>query len=204
MANGPSSVYMESRFVLSNFLVWIWDWNDTCSYLWVLFCALFAQEPVSVAFSALNLSMHFHGWLSFFILLYYKLPLRQDKKAHYEFASLWHIYALFAMNSWFWSAVFHSRWAFKFCLHQLLQITCLYLYSTPWLLLHAIEVQWCGSDREIGLLICCGITWVFTHSGNSKKFQCEAWGYQSHGCSSFACFCTYAYLIHQLLRAWLW
>ncbi|XP_023511894.1 post-GPI attachment to proteins factor 3-like isoform X1 [Cucurbita pepo subsp. pepo] len=67
------------------------------------------QEPVSVAFSALNLSMHFHGWLSFFILLYYKLPLRQDKKAHYEFASLWHIYALFAMNSWFWSAVFHSR-----------------------------------------------------------------------------------------------
>ncbi|KGN46820.1 post-GPI attachment to proteins factor 3 [Cucumis sativus] len=67
------------------------------------------QEPVSVAFSALNLSMHFHGWLSFFILLYYKLPLRQDKKAYYEFASLWHIYALFSMNSWFWSAVFHSR-----------------------------------------------------------------------------------------------
>lgn len=72
-------------------------------------CGLFAQEPVSVAFSALNLSMHFHGWLSFFILLYYKLPLRQDKKAYYEFASLWHIYALFSMNSWFWSAVFHSR-----------------------------------------------------------------------------------------------
>ncbi|XVE52893.1 hypothetical protein DITRI_Ditri02bG0160700 [Diplodiscus trichospermus] len=67
------------------------------------------QEPASVAFSALNLAMHFHGWLSFFILLYYNLPLRQDKKAYYEFASLWHIYGLLSMNSWFWSAVFHSR-----------------------------------------------------------------------------------------------
>ncbi|XP_048330522.1 uncharacterized protein LOC107417966 isoform X2 [Ziziphus jujuba] len=67
------------------------------------------QEPVSVVFSALNLAMHFHGWLSFFILLYYKLPLKQDKKTYYEFSGLWHIYGLLAMNSWFWSAVFHSR-----------------------------------------------------------------------------------------------
>ncbi|XP_065865110.1 uncharacterized protein [Euphorbia lathyris] len=67
------------------------------------------QEPVSVAFSALNLAMHFHGWLSFFILLYYKLPLTQDRKAYYEYAGLWHIYGLLSMNSWFWSAVFHSR-----------------------------------------------------------------------------------------------
>ncbi|KAG6635779.1 post-GPI attachment to proteins factor 3 isoform X1 [Carya illinoinensis] len=67
------------------------------------------QEPVSVAFSALNLAMHFHGWLSFFILLYYKLPLNMNKKAYYEFASLWHIYGFFSMNSWFWSVVFHSR-----------------------------------------------------------------------------------------------
>ncbi|KAL0009100.1 hypothetical protein SO802_010602 [Lithocarpus litseifolius] len=67
------------------------------------------QEPLSVAFSALNLAMHFHGWLSFFILLYYKLPLKQEKKAYYEYASLWHIYGLLSLNSWFWSAVFHSR-----------------------------------------------------------------------------------------------
>ncbi|WZZ46776.1 hypothetical protein YC2023_043035 [Brassica napus] len=37
------------------------------------------QEPASVAFSVLNPSIHFHGWLSFFITLYYKLPLKQDK-----------------------------------------------------------------------------------------------------------------------------
>ncbi|KAF2599658.1 hypothetical protein F2Q68_00007236, partial [Brassica cretica] len=37
------------------------------------------QEPASVAFSVLSLAMHFHGWLSFFITLYYKLPLKQDK-----------------------------------------------------------------------------------------------------------------------------
>ncbi|KAE8679054.1 hypothetical protein F3Y22_tig00111402pilonHSYRG00738 [Hibiscus syriacus] len=36
------------------------------------------QEPASVAFFALNLATHFHGWLSFFILLYYNLPLRQE------------------------------------------------------------------------------------------------------------------------------
>ncbi|KAJ4705837.1 Post-GPI attachment to proteins factor 3 [Melia azedarach] len=67
------------------------------------------QEPASVAFSALNLAMHFHGWLSFFILLYYKLPLKQNKKPYYEFSTLWHIYELLSLNSWFWSAVFHSR-----------------------------------------------------------------------------------------------
>ncbi|CAL5405120.1 unnamed protein product [Camellia sinensis] len=67
------------------------------------------QEPVSVALSALNLAMHFHGWLSFFTLLYHKLPLKPDKKPYYDYTSLWHIYSLLAINSWFWSAVFHSR-----------------------------------------------------------------------------------------------
>ncbi|KAJ4706098.1 Post-GPI attachment to proteins factor 3 [Melia azedarach] len=67
------------------------------------------QEPVAVALSALNLSIQFHGWVSFFILLYYKLPLRADKKTYYEYTGLWHIYGILAMNSWFWSAVFHSR-----------------------------------------------------------------------------------------------
>lgn len=67
------------------------------------------QEPASVALSALNLAMHFQGWLSFFILLYFKLPLEPVKKPYYDYAGLWHIYGLLAMNSWFWSAVFHSR-----------------------------------------------------------------------------------------------
>uniref|UniRef100_A0A0R0J6J1 Post-GPI attachment to proteins factor 3 n=1 Tax=Glycine max TaxID=3847 RepID=A0A0R0J6J1_SOYBN len=67
------------------------------------------QEPASVAFSALNLAMHFHGWVSFFILIHYKLPLKDGKKAYYEYAGLWHMYGLLSLNSWFWSAVFHSR-----------------------------------------------------------------------------------------------
>lgn len=67
------------------------------------------QEPVSVAFSALNLAMHFHGWLSFFILLYYKLPLKLDKRPYYEFSGLWHMYGVLSVNSWFWSAIFHCR-----------------------------------------------------------------------------------------------
>nr|KAJ0214482.1 hypothetical protein LSAT_V11C400189090 [Lactuca sativa] len=67
------------------------------------------QEPASVAFSALNLAMHFHGWLSFFILLHYKLPMKLDRKPYYDYAGLWHLYGLLALNSWFWSVVFHSR-----------------------------------------------------------------------------------------------
>ncbi|KAG2294719.1 hypothetical protein Bca52824_041388 [Brassica carinata] len=30
------------------------------------------QDPASITFSVLSLAMHFHGWLSFFITLYYK------------------------------------------------------------------------------------------------------------------------------------
>ncbi|KAK1267843.1 hypothetical protein QJS04_geneDACA013640 [Acorus gramineus] len=77
---------------------------------WPFLRVLALQEPVSVALSALNLIMHFHGWLSFFILLYYKLPLRpQRRRTYYEFTGLWHIYGILAMNSWFWSTVFHCR-----------------------------------------------------------------------------------------------
>ncbi|KAJ6375054.1 hypothetical protein OIU77_000095 [Salix suchowensis] len=67
------------------------------------------QEPVSVALSALNLAIQFHGWVSFFILIYYKLPLTPSKKTYYEYTGLWHIYGILSMNLWFWSAVFHSR-----------------------------------------------------------------------------------------------
>ncbi|AQK95156.1 Per1-like family protein [Zea mays] len=44
-----------------------------------------------------------------FLLLYYKLPLRPEThKTYYEYTGLWHIYGLLAMNSWFWSAIYHS------------------------------------------------------------------------------------------------
>lgn len=67
------------------------------------------QEPVAVALSALNLAMQFHGWISFFILVYYKLPLNPNKRTYYEYTGLWHIYGILSMNSRFWSGVFHSR-----------------------------------------------------------------------------------------------
>ncbi|KAG5117753.1 hypothetical protein AAZX31_15G240500 [Glycine max] len=68
------------------------------------------QEPASMAFSALNLALHFHGWMSFFTLLYNKLPLKASKRPYYEYASLWHVYGLLSLNSWFWSTIFHSRY----------------------------------------------------------------------------------------------
>ncbi|GFY83348.1 Per1-like family protein [Actinidia rufa] len=63
----------------------------------------------SRALSALNLVMQFQSWVSFFILVNYKFPLRPNKRTYYEYTGLLHMYALLAMNSWFWSAVFHSR-----------------------------------------------------------------------------------------------
>lgn len=68
------------------------------------------QEPVSAALSALNLMMQFVGWLSFFILVNYKLPLRPySKRTYYEYTGLWHIFGLLSMNAWFWSTIFHTR-----------------------------------------------------------------------------------------------
>ncbi|KAL8519415.1 hypothetical protein ACS0TY_010378 [Phlomoides rotata] len=67
------------------------------------------QEPISVALAALNLAVQFHGWISFFILVNYKLPIRPDKKTYYEYTGLWHVYAIFVLNSWFWTAIFLSR-----------------------------------------------------------------------------------------------
>ncbi|KAL1565586.1 post-GPI attachment to proteins factor 3-like [Salvia divinorum] len=67
------------------------------------------QEPVSVALSALNLAVQFHGWVSFFILVNYKLPFTPKKKTYYDYTGMWHVYAIFAMNYWFWTAVFLSR-----------------------------------------------------------------------------------------------
>ncbi|KAL5655524.1 hypothetical protein ACJX0J_034843, partial [Zea mays] len=75
-----------------------------------LLCFPFTSfEPLSAALSALTLVVQFNGWLSFFLLLYYKLPLRPEThKTYYEYTGLWHIYGLLAMNSWFWSAIYHS------------------------------------------------------------------------------------------------
>ncbi|XP_020397170.1 uncharacterized protein [Zea mays] len=74
---------------------------------WPLKRASVFQEPLSAALSALTL-VQFNGWLSFFLLLYYKLPLRPEThKTYYEYTGLWHIYGLLAMNSWFWSAIYH-------------------------------------------------------------------------------------------------
>ncbi|KAM0945428.1 hypothetical protein DsansV1_C10g0102601 [Dioscorea sansibarensis] len=67
------------------------------------------QEPVSAALSALNLLMHFIGWLSFFSLVCYKLPSRsQTKRPYYEYTGLLHIYGLLSMNACFWSTIFHT------------------------------------------------------------------------------------------------
>ncbi|KAE9621006.1 hypothetical protein Lalb_Chr01g0009001 [Lupinus albus] len=45
-------------------------------------CCMWSQEPVAVALSALNLAIQFHGWVSFFILMYYNFPSRPDKKTY--------------------------------------------------------------------------------------------------------------------------
>ncbi|KAI3996177.1 hypothetical protein MKX01_022671 [Papaver californicum] len=77
---------------------------------WPFRRVLWIQEPMSVVFSVCNLAMHYLGWILFCSLLYTKLPLRpKDRKPYYEYSLLWHAYAILAMNSWLWSAVFHAR-----------------------------------------------------------------------------------------------
>lgn len=69
------------------------------------------QEPASVTFSIANLAMHLKGCLSFLNLIFYKLPQKSQgrKSPYYEYSTLWIIYGLLSMNSWFWSSIFHSR-----------------------------------------------------------------------------------------------
>jgi hypothetical protein len=75
------------------------------------------QEPLSAALSVVNLLMHFTGLFSFYLLVKYKLPLRpQTRRTYYEYTSLWHIYAILSMNSWFWSTVFHTRYEVAWCI----------------------------------------------------------------------------------------
>uniref|UniRef100_A0A0D3CH69 Post-GPI attachment to proteins factor 3 n=1 Tax=Brassica oleracea var. oleracea TaxID=109376 RepID=A0A0D3CH69_BRAOL len=79
------------------------------------------QDPASVTFSVLSLAMHFLGWLSFFITLYYKLPLKQDRTASglamvleiYDFSpyggyfdahSIWHL-ATIPLTILLWSFI---------------------------------------------------------------------------------------------------
>ncbi|KAL8461947.1 hypothetical protein ACS0TY_033146 [Phlomoides rotata] len=67
------------------------------------------QEPISVAFSALNLLINLHGWRSFSFLIYYSLPLKPDKTPFYDYYGLFNIYGIVSTNAWFWSVIFHSR-----------------------------------------------------------------------------------------------
>ncbi|KAJ0926728.1 hypothetical protein HanRHA438_Chr04g0174631 [Helianthus annuus] len=69
-----------------------------------------APEPVAVALAALNLAVQFHGWVSFYILVNYKLPLRPTRQTYYEYTGLCHVYGTLSMNFLFWSAVYHSRY----------------------------------------------------------------------------------------------
>ncbi|EAY79260.1 hypothetical protein OsI_34376 [Oryza sativa Indica Group] len=51
---------------------------------WPMKRASVFQEPVSAALSALSLLVQFNGWLSFFLLLSYKLPLRPETQMTYD------------------------------------------------------------------------------------------------------------------------
>ncbi|RCV15694.1 hypothetical protein SETIT_3G078100v2 [Setaria italica] len=118
------------------------------------------QEPLSAALSAINLFMHFTGWISFFLLVNYKLPIRpQTKRTCYEYTSLWHIYAILTMNAWFWSSIFHSR---DIDLSEKLD------YSAAVALLgmehESLCGDGCGSTSDVGNLGWCNLTSITTQA----------------------------------------
>jgi hypothetical protein len=74
----------------------------------------------------MNLLMHFTGWLSFFLLVNYKLPLRpQTNRTYYEYTGLWHINAILSMNAWFWSSIFHTRYEVSQSLQYIMKLEVL-------------------------------------------------------------------------------
>ncbi|KAL2610783.1 hypothetical protein R1flu_022475 [Riccia fluitans] len=80
---------------------------------WPFSRILSLQEPASVLLSLLNLLVHLYGVVSFYLLVHYQLPQRAlqlgGKSPYYEFWGIWILYGLLSINSWLWSAVFHSR-----------------------------------------------------------------------------------------------
>lgn len=126
MENGHFVECMEYRFVTyinwKLVLLFVCNLFDSPHYsfhlimsvhLWTNHHLFIPQEPVSVALSVINLAVQFHGWVSFFVLVNYKLPFRPNKQTYYEYTGLCNIYAILAKNAWFRSAVFHSRWVFS-------------------------------------------------------------------------------------------
>lgn len=65
------------------------------------------QEPASLLLSVLNLLAHAYGLLSLRRTVA-RFPLVEGRAA-YPYTGLWHLYALFNINAWLWSAVFHAR-----------------------------------------------------------------------------------------------
>ena len=116
------------------------------------------QEPLSTALSAINLLMHFTGWISFYLLVKYKLPLRpQTKRTYYEYTSLWHIYAILSMNAWFWSSIFHTRYEL---FQSLWYFATLRYYYNLWYLIHhshSVEIStWLKNWTTLQLLLFLG------------------------------------------------
>lgn len=105
-----------------------WDCDSECKYRcmidvqqgappvkyygkWPFTRVLGFQEFASSSFSMLNLLANLFGLLTFLRLVDFKLPRKPvgDKGPHYEYAGLFAIYGVFAVNAWFWSAAFHAR-----------------------------------------------------------------------------------------------
>ncbi|KAH6554528.1 hypothetical protein KP509_1Z327900 [Ceratopteris richardii] len=55
--------------------------------------------------------MHLEGLVSFLRLICNELPQKHQGKRspYYEYAIHWTVYGILAINSWFWSVIFHSR-----------------------------------------------------------------------------------------------
>ncbi|GFY83248.1 Per1-like family protein [Actinidia rufa] len=74
-------------------------WWQACQVSWKMAIPACLWDPgahFGRALSALNLAMQFQGWVSFFILVNYKFPLRPNKRTYYEYMGLLHMYALLA------------------------------------------------------------------------------------------------------------
>ena len=143
------------------------------------------HEPASVVFSVLSLAMHFHGWLSIFITLYYKLPPKNDKTARRVTinTSVCTVSCAWTLGSGVQFSTLGNHIHIYFIIHSLLVIR---LYGS----------QGCWHHKDVGLLICNSHSRILTHRIHLKNLWCAGGGCKSHGIPSSTSFCHLTHNVH--------
>lgn len=104
------------------------------------------QEPASVIFSFLN------GMTHIIMLLIFRRRVPSAAPMYI----LWHVYAVIAINAWFWAVVFHAR-DFRFTeMMDYVSAVALVMYS-----MFALCARVLGERYKLGVILCGALLFTF-------------------------------------------